>query len=245
MNIDFKNKIILISGGTNGIGLELSRSLFNLGGSVYRTSTTNNKMIKGVNKKNFIKTFQVDFSKQLSIKTFLKKINNIKKIDILINNAGINKIDSINSISESDWDKIYNVNLKAPFLLTKNISRKMIENKYGRILNISSIFGVISKEGRASYSTSKSGLIGLTKSSALDLAPHNILVNSISPGFVLTDLTKKILSSKEMNKLKKQVPLNRFASIEEIVNCILFLIHENNSYITGQNIIVDGGFTSK
>ena len=245
MNIDFKNKVILITGGTSGIGLAISKRLFDLGGAVYRTSTTKNKLIKGKNKQNFIETLQVDFSKNLSIKSFFKNIKNIKKVDILINNAGVNKVNSINLINENDWDKIYKINLKTPFLLTKDISKKMMLNKYGRILNISSIFGVIAKEGRASYSASKSGLVGLTKATALDLAPYNILVNSISPGFVLTDLTKKILTSSEINKLKKQVPLNRFADVEEIVSSILFLIHENNTYITGQNIIVDGGFTSK
>ena len=245
MNINFKNKIILITGGTSGIGLSLSKKLFELGGSVHRTSTKNHKIINGINKKNFIKTYQVDLAKQSSVRSFLKKINHLKKIDILINNAGINKINKINLINEKDWDNLQNVNLKAPFILTKNISKKMILNKYGKILNISSILGVVSKEQRASYSASKHGLIGLTKASALDLAPFNILVNSISPGFVITDLTKKILSPKEMSALKKQIPLNRFADVQEIVNSSLFIIHDSNTYITGQNIIIDGGFTSK
>ena len=163
----------------------------------------------------------------------------------MVNNAGVNKINEINKINDNDWDEINRVNLKAPYLMTKLISKKMIKQKKGYIINISSIFGVISKEKRASYSASKSGLIGLTKASAIDLAEYNILVNSVSPGFVDTELTKKILSTKDSAQLKKNVPLKRFAKKEEITNLLFFLCSKYNTYITGQNIIIDGGFTLK
>ena len=119
----------------------------------------------------------------------------------------------------------------------------MIQNKSGKIINVSSIFGVISKKKRSSYSTSKAGLIGLTKAMALDLASHNILVNSISPGFVSTELTKRILNKNEKNELRKNVPLSRFAESAEIVNLVLYLSSKYNTYLTGQNIVIDGGFT--
>ena len=145
--------------------------------------------------------------------------------------------------STFDWDNIINVNLKTPFRITQIVSKSMKKNSYGRIINLGSIFSVISKSKRASYSSSKFGIIGLTKASALDLAEKNILVNSVSPGFVNTELTKTILKAKEMKKLKSEVPLKRLASPYEISNLILFLSSDLNTYLTGQNIIIDGGYS--
>ena len=163
---------------------------------------------------------------------------------MLVNNAGVNKINPIDEIAEEDWDWINAVNLRGPFLITKMLAKKMKEQKSGRVVNISSIFGVVSKEKRATYSTTKWGLIGLTKAIALDLAPHNILVNVVSPGFVDTELTRRILGDKGIDELVGKIPQQRLANSEEISKTVLFLASEHNTYITGQNIIVDGGFTS-
>ena len=130
-------------------------------------------------------------------------------------------------------------------LLTKFISKKMIKKRNGKILNISSIFGVVGKSKRSSYSSSKWGLIGLTKSTALDLAKYNILVNSISPGVIQSDLTTKILGKKGIQEIQKLIPMQRLSKMNEIVNLIAFVVSDYNTYITGQNITIDGGYTSE
>ena len=171
-------------------------------------------------------------------------LSKLDRIDVLVNNAGVNKINPIDEIAEEDWDWINAVNLRGPFLITKMFAKKMKEQKSGRIVNISSIFGVVSKEKRAAYSTTKWGLIGLTKAIALDLAPDNILVNVVSPGFVDTELTRRVLGEEGIDELVGKIPQLRLANCKEIAKTVLFLASEHNTYITGQNIIVDGGFTS-
>ena len=241
--MDFKNKTVLITGGTSGIGLSLANLYFKHGASVYRTSTKKQKLLKNNKLKNFLDTIIVDFNKSDETENFLDKIKKIKKIDILINNAGINKINSIDKIPESQWDEIMHINLKIPFIISKIISNKMIRRKKGNILNIASIFSEISKMKRASYSSSKFGLVGLTKAMALDLSKYDIIVNSVSPGFVETNLTKRILNLNELEDIKKTIPLKRMAQTKEIASLILYLTSDKNTYLTGQNIIIDGGFS--
>ena len=233
-------KVILISGTSSGIGKYLAVKL-----SQNNTVIGFSRGKSNIKNKNYYH-HRLDINKNKKLETLIKNImTKHKKIDILINNAGINKINEVNRINNNDWDEINKVNLRAPYLMTKLVSKIMIKQKKGYIINISSIFGVISKEKRAAYSASKSGLIGLTKASAIDLAKYNILVNSVSPGFVETELTKKILSIKDKVLLKKNVPLKRFAKKEEVTNLLFFLCSKYNTYITGQNIIIDGGFTLK
>lgn len=245
MNINFNNKTVLVTGASRGIGKDIAKKFYKLGANVITTSTKNKSSSKINNQKNLWTHISVDFNDIDSLNDFLKKIRLFKKIDILINNAGINKIDNFTSIKNEDWYSVNNINLTAPFLIAKNIAKKMENQKHGHIVNIASIFGVVSKKKRASYSAAKSGLIGLSKAMALDLAKYNIMVNSVSPGFVMTDLTRSILSEKEINKLIRSVPLERFARIEEITDLIIFLCSKYNSYLTGQNIIIDGGYTIK
>jgi len=183
-------------------------------------------------------------SDKTSTEKFISRLRKIPKIDILINNAGINVIEPIDELNQADWEKILKVNLTGPMLLTKEVAVIMKKNKTaGRILNISSMFGIISKAKRNSYSASKAGLIGLTRSSALDLAPYNILVNALCPGFTMTDLTASILSPAEIKRLSSEIPLGRFADEEEIAKIAVFLCSDFNTYITGQAIVADGGFT--
>lgn len=249
MNIDFSGKTALVTGGTRGIGKQVAEDLAALGAEVILTGS-NSEQIESLNQeaaKNADKRHRymaVDFLNKENTKKFLTEIGSMQRIDICINNAGINRINYIDETLLEDWHDISTVNLTAPFLITRTVSRIMKANRYGRIVNIASIFGVISKAKRSLYSITKFGLRGLTVSSALDLAPYNVLVNAISPGFVETELTQRILSKDERDKLAEQIPVGRFALPEEISKAVLFLASDQNTYITGQNIIIDGGFVN-
>jgi len=235
MITSFKGKKILVTGYSSGIGNCLIKKYLSLGAKVYSTSTK-----LEFKKKNLI-VLKCNFLNQNSQDIFFKKIENIT-FDVVVNNAGINIIDEIYNIKDQDIEKIIRINLTIPAQIIKLTSRRMIKRRKGKIINISSIFGSISKSKRASYSSSKSGLIGLTKASALDLAKYNILVNSVSPGFIDTKLTRKILGKNLMKKIKNQIPLKKIAKPYEIIPYIIFLSSDNNNYITGQNCVIDGGF---
>ena len=202
MITSFKGKKILVTGYSSGIGNCLIKKYLSLGAKVYSTSTK-----LEFKKKNLI-VLKCNFLNQHSQDIFFKKIENIT-FDVVVNNAGINIIDEIYNIKDQDIEKIIRINLTIPAQIIKLTSRRMIKRRKGKIINISSIFGSISKSKRASYSSSKSGLIGLTKASALDLAKYNILVNSVSPGFIDTKLTRKILGKNLMKKNKNQIPLKK------------------------------------
>ena len=227
MKINFQDKVILVTGSTRGIGKQIADDFESLGGNVMRFGTDD-----------------VDFLNFDSTNSFINSLSNLDTIDICVNNAGINRIDYLEDISIEDYDEILRVNLYAPFLVSQAVSKVMKKNKYGRIINVSSIWGTKTKEQRTSYTTSKAGLIGMTKTMSVELAKYNILVNSISPGFTSTELTKSILSEDEIKQLSEQVPLGRFASVDEISKVVLFLCSDLNTYINGQDIKIDGGFTN-
>lgn len=240
MNINFKNKTLLISGGYGDFGKAIIKKFLKHGANIIFTTTNKNKL---KNEKK-IKVFHLDFTCKESIIDFQKKIRKIKRIDFLINNAGINIIDPIYNIKKEDISKIVNINLEGPIWLSQIISKKMIKYNFGRIVNISSIYGVVGKQKRSLYSSTKFGLIGLTKSSAIDLAKNNILVNSISPGIFKTKLTEKILGKLGMTKAKNAIPLGKLGSPRSIADLCLFLCSSYNQYITGENILIDGGYTA-
>ena len=248
MLLSFDDKTVLVTGGTRGIGKQIVDDLHSLGAKVLITGTQlgeieelNNEATKKRYRKKY---FQLDLLDPNSLEVFIDNVSKYNKIDGLVNNAGINRLNHIQDSSLNDWHDMLDVNLTAPYRLIKSISQKMIANKFGRIVNISSIFGVISKEKRAIYSATKFGIHGLTVGCSNDLARHNILVNSVSPGFVLTDLTKKNLSSTELSNLELQIPMQRLADVNDISNVVIFLLSNLNKYLTGQNIVVDGGFTN-
>jgi 3-oxoacyl-[acyl-carrier protein] reductase len=240
--INFKGKVALVTGGTRGIGKATCDLLSYSGCEVMATGT---KPIKCGKNARGVTYFQLDFLDKRSTDNFITMLSTIQKIDILINNAGINIIEPIYKIDEESWDKVLKVNLTGPMLIANKVSSIMKKRKKGRILNVSSIFGLISRNGRDSYSASKAGLIGLTRAMALDLAPHNILVNALCPGFTATELTKSMLSPSEIRSLAQDVPLSRFAAADEIAIAACFLCSELNTYMTGQTIVVDGGYTIK
>lgn len=239
MKIDFNGLNVLVTGGTRGIGQAVVTGFLNEGAHVIATGRTT---MQGLDSKRL--TYHcVDFCNDLEIEQFIKTMEKAQ-IDVLINNAGINKIDTFGDIDIDDWKRIQKVNVEVPFLLCKRLVPKMAQKGFGRVVNIGSIFSHVSKEKRGSYSTSKFALLGMTKALSLDYAAAGVLVNMVSPGFVDTDLTRNVLTADEIKRLVSTVPVNRLATPDEIAKVILFLSSRQNSFITGQNIIVDGGFTS-
>lgn len=220
---DFSNKNILVTGGTGGIGTSIVALFDQFKGNVI---VTNSKL--------------ADFKYTEDIITLLDELPNI---DICVNCAGINVINELHNIKEEDFDDIMHVNVKAPFLISKHVAEHMKKQKNGKIVNISSIWGDKTISGRLCYTTSKSALIGMTKTLAVELAKYNIQVNTISPGFTNTKLTRSILSKDQINKLVSKVPMGRMADPIEIARIVMFLCSKQNTYITGQNIVVDGGFS--
>jgi NAD(P)-dependent dehydrogenase (short-subunit alcohol dehydrogenase family) len=243
MNIDFTNKVVIVTGGESGIGKGIAQMLLSLGAIVYITGTNDQPEWCSMHDKClFIK---VNFLEPESLDGFLDKISNLNKVDVLINNAGILILHAIDEIKNPDWDKVMDVNLKVPMRIINAVAPIMKTQKEGRILNISSVAGLISKPGQSSYSASKSGLIGLTRASALDLAPFNILVNALCPGTTQTEMVEKALSDVQKCAIIQNVPLERLARVNEIANFTVFLCSDYNTYMTGQTIVVDGGFTAK
>ena len=233
-----------------GIGAAIVEELIKAGANLLITGVEDANIIEELNKKvhdqgiKNIRYVRVDFTKNDSIVQFFKLLDGIDKIDICINNAGTNRNNPIGEILLEDFDLLLDVNLRAPFLITQYVSKRMKRARSGYIVNIASIWSVKSRPGRTAYTITKSGIVGLTKTSSIELAPYNILVNAVSPGFTMTELTMKVLSKKEFNELKSLVPAQRFAEPSEIAKTVVFLVSDLNTYITGQNIIVDGGFSN-
>lgn len=246
MKIDFADRTALITGATRGIGAQIAKDLGGLGAKLILTGTDPSvveELNAGVDRTR-CRYIAVDFSSEAQLSSFAEEISREDRIDVLVNNAGINRINPIDESIVSDWDAISAVNLRAPVVITRSVSGLMRRQGYGRIINVGSIFGVVSKAHRSFYSATKFGIRGLTAGSALDLAGDGVLVNTVSPGFVSTDLTREILGEEQMQELADEVPLGRFAEPSEISRVIAFLASDLNTYITGQNIIVDGGFVS-
>ena len=244
---DQTGRTALVTGANTGIGFHIAEMLAKNGAKVLmgcrnrdKAESARSDLLKLAPGAS-IEIVELDLADMASVRA---AADSIESLDVLINNAGVNKIDSIHEISENDWDWMNEVNLRGPFLITRSVSKIMKKQGYGKIVNIASVFSIVSRAKRAAYSTTKWGLVGFTKAIAHDLAPHNILVNAVSPGFVDTELTRRILGEKEIEKLVSSIPQKRLADAGEIAKAILFLTSDHNTYITGQNIIVDGGFTS-
>jgi len=184
---------------------------------------------------------EMDLASSDSIASYLSSLR--EPIDILVNNAGINRVAPLENIQRQDIQDTLQINLVSSLQLIQGLTPAMIKNKFGRIVNISSMWSVISRAGRISYGMSKTAVNGLTRSLAIELGPFNILVNAIAPGYVLTDLTRQNNSEAELEKIKDAIPIKRLAEPVEIANVVSFLCSDQNTYMTGQTIVVDGGFS--
>lgn len=243
ISLGFNKKKAIVTGADKGIGRAIAEALLTLNCSVMITSP--DERPDWCNEYQFCEHRRVDFLDSESVKYILSEIDLINSVDILINNAGIQIPQPIFALSEEDWDKTLKVNLYSAMLMTRAVTCKMKKVRMGKILNISSIAGIVSKPAQSAYSASKAGLIGLTRSSALDMAPYNILVNALCPGPTLTDMIKELLSNDERAKIEARIPLGRFARVEEIANVALFLCSDLNTYITGQAVVIAGGALSQ
>jgi len=227
----------VVTGATRGIGFAIAERLVKDGLEVITTGTE-----KDANYPDGASYYHVDFLIDESINSFIAFLKD-QRIDILINNAGINKIGEFALIDIEDFDQILRVNLRAPFQLCQAVIPNMKNNNWGRIVNLTSIFGNITKEYRAPYSSSKFGLDGMTAALSAEVSEFGILANSVGPGFIDTDLTRNVLGDKGIEKIQKSIPMKRLGRVDEIASLVSWLVSEENTYISGQNLMIDGGFS--
>lgn len=238
------SKVILVTGASRGIGNNIARTLAQENIVIANYNKSQNEAIKlkeDLKKENInIDIIKADVSKRNEVKDMIKQIlEKYGKIDVLINNAGISQYKLFTDISDEDWDNIININLKSNFIVTQEVVKNMISRKNGLIINISSIWGVTGAAMEVAYSTSKAGIIGLTKSLAKELGLSNIRVNAIAPGMIDTSMNSKF-SDEEINDIKEEIPLEKIGKPEEITKCIKWLLED--TYTTGQVISINGGW---
>ncbi|WP_142413648.1 3-oxoacyl-[acyl-carrier-protein] reductase [Hathewaya massiliensis] len=241
-----KGKVAIITGGSRGIGRAIALKLASLGANIVINYRKYNESVEETLKEIKAKDvealgFEVDSSDFNSVEKLVKDtLNHFGRIDILVNNAGITKDTLLMRMSEEDFDKVIDVNLKGTFNFVKHITPIMLKQREGRIINISSVVGIVGNAGQLNYASSKAGVIGLTKSLAKEVGSRGITVNAIAPGFIKTDMTE-VLSDKVKEHINSQIPLKRMGEPEDVANMVAFLASQQSSYITGQVINVDGG----
>ncbi len=239
--MNFENKKILITGASGGIGKSLIRKFHDLGGSILATGTKIEKLeaLKNEFKKIKIKPFELDNHSEIE-KFVEESFQELKGIDILVNNAGIT-LDNISiRLTEENWKKVLDINLTSTFLMCKFAIKKMLKNKNGKIINITSIVGHTGNLGQANYAASKSGIIGFSKSLAIEYAKKNININCVSPGFIETEMTKGINDDFKKILIQK-IPSGTLGKPDDVANCVAFLASNLSNYITGETLHVNGG----
>ena len=245
MRFDLSHKTAIVTGASQGIGKTIAIEMAKSGAIVFclaRNKEALDTTIKKITENGGKATaFSCDISNNDDFKTII--LNIVKEngsIDILVNNAGITKDNLLMRMSDDQWDDVLNINLKGSFTCTRSVIKHMMKKKFGRIINITSIVGITGNAGQANYAASKSGLIGLTKSIAKEVASRGITANCVAPGWIETSMTDQ-LSTEVKNKFLSQIPTGKIGQSKDIANTVIFLASDEASYITGQTITVDGG----
>ena len=239
--INFKNKKVLITGATGGIGNDLVKKFVSLEANVLGSGTKTEKLDEIKKKYPNIKVKKFDMSDHSRIEEFIDDVTlELGGLDILINNAGTN-VDNLSlRMKEDEWKKVIDINLTSTFLLSKNGIKKMLKNKFGRVVNITSVVGHTGNLGQSNYAASKAGIIGMSKSLAIEYAKKNITVNCVSPGFIVSNMTMNIAEKVKLY-LTSRIPMGKLGTGEDVSNCVAFLSSEQASYVTGETIHVNGG----
>jgi 3-oxoacyl-[acyl-carrier protein] reductase len=239
--IDFKNKNVLITGASGGIGKELVKKFVSLGANVLGSGTKTEKLDKLKKDYTNIKVKKFDISEHSRIEEFIENVSlELGGLDILINNAGTN-VDNLSlRMKDDEWKKVIDVNLTSTFLLSKYSIKKMLKNKFGRVVNITSVVGHTGNLGQSNYAASKAGIIGMSKSLAIEYAKKNITVNCVSPGFIVSDMTMNIAEKVKLY-LTSRIPMGKLGTGQDVSNCVAFLSSVEAAYITGETIHVNGG----
>ena len=239
--INLKNKKILVTGATGGIGGAIVKKLNSLNANIMASGTNDLKLNRLVNEFPKINVIKFDISQHSKIEEFIEEVSKtLGGLDVLINNAGITMDNLSLRMKSEEWEKVISLNLTSSFYLSKFAIKKMLKNKFGRIVNITSIVGHTGNLGQSNYSASKAGLIAMSKSLAIEYARKNITINCVSPGFIETNMTDKI-NENYKQELLSRIPMNKLGTGEDVSNTVAFLSSDSSSYITGETIHVNGG----
>ena len=239
--MNLKNKKVLITGATGGIGNSLIKKFNDLGAKIVATGTNEQKLTNLKNNFPSIKIEKFKLDEHSEIESFIDKIDKeLEGLEILVNNAGITLDNLSIRLTEENWKKVIDINLNSSFFMCKFAIKKMLKKKYGKIINITSVIGHTGNAGQANYAASKAGIIGFSKSLAIEYAKKNININCVSPGFIKTEMTEKI-NEKSKEILIGKIPAGAIGSGEDVSNCVAFLASDMASYINGETIHVNGG----
>lgn len=245
LKVNLQDRVAIVTGGTRGIGLGICEALAECGAKIACIGTNPEKMqtaLEAIRKHNtdaegYLCNVAATDDVEKTVDAVLAKFG---KVDILVNNAGITKDVPLGAMKDAEWDDVIGVNLRGPFLFTRACTKPMRRAKSGRIINITSISGLIGNKGQANYSASKAGLIGFTRTASKELAGKNITVNAIAPGFIETDMTA-VLPEAYKVEIRNRIPLARFGRSEDVANAVVYFASDEASFVTGQILTIDGG----